>query len=156
MVPARVGQTHRSTTATFFCNLSCLDLAVRIDRELVADRDRARRLAAQRPGERAEDRDVRLGRAAVGDDAEGVRAARDLETRVVLGDEAGLLAEIGARLVGQANEGLFTRDDFHLGFSFRLARLSTFALSANFFRRETPRDAAVGRESTQIAVANAV
>ena len=37
-----------------------------------------------------------------------------------------------------------------------LTRLSTFALSANFFRRETPRDAAVGRESTQIAVANAV
>ena len=37
-----------------------------------------------------------------------------------------------------------------------LARLSTFASTANFFRGETPRDAAVGRESPQIAVANAV
>ena len=37
-----------------------------------------------------------------------------------------------------------------------LARLSTFAPTANFFRRETPRDAAVGRESPQIAVAKAV
>ena len=37
-----------------------------------------------------------------------------------------------------------------------LTRLSTFALTANFFRGETPRDAAVGRESPQIASANAV
>ena len=37
-----------------------------------------------------------------------------------------------------------------------LARLSTFASTANFFCRETPHDAAVGRESPQIAVANAV
>ena len=37
-----------------------------------------------------------------------------------------------------------------------LTRLSTFASAANFFRGETPRDAAVGRESPQIASANAV
>ena len=38
----------------------------------------------------------------------------------------------------------------------KLARLSTFALTANFFRGETPRDGVFGRESSRIAFANAV
>lgn len=37
-----------------------------------------------------------------------------------------------------------------------LARLSTFASTANFFRGETPRDGAVCRESSRIAFRNAV
>ena len=37
-----------------------------------------------------------------------------------------------------------------------LARLSTFALTANFFRGETPRDGAVCRESSRIEERNAV
>ena len=69
--------------------------------------------AAQDAVERAENGDVGLGRAALGDDAERVRAAGQLETAFVLGDEALLPGEIGARLVGQTNEGLFTCDDFH-------------------------------------------
>ena len=37
-----------------------------------------------------------------------------------------------------------------------LARLSTFALTANFFRGVTPRDGVVCRESSRIASRNAV
>ena len=37
-----------------------------------------------------------------------------------------------------------------------LTRLSTFALTANFFRGETPRDGVVCRESSRIASRNAV
>ena len=38
----------------------------------------------------------------------------------------------------------------------RLTRLSTFALTANFFRGETPRDGVICRESSRIASRNAV
>ena len=37
-----------------------------------------------------------------------------------------------------------------------LTRLSTFALTANFFRGETPRDGVICRESSRIASRNAV
>ena len=58
--------------------------------------------------------------------------------------------EEGNRWYASVDGVLYTKD------MKKLARLSTFAPTANFFRRETPRDAAVGRESPQIAVAKAV
>ena len=49
-----------------------------------------------------------------------------------------------------------SQDSMMYALPFVLARLSTFALTANFFRGETPRDGVICRESSRIASRNAV
>ena len=94
-----------------------LDLSGRIDDDLVADGDRARRLRADDAGERVEDGDVRGGRAALHDDSEGVGAAGELQAAVVFRDVAFLAREVRAGLVGHADECCFV-GDCHVFFSF--------------------------------------
>ena len=67
-----------------------------------------------------------------------------------------IIAYIQPERLNAVKQALYARQVYKMSVSNALARLSTFASTANFFRGVTPRDGVVCRESSRIASRNAV